>query len=483
MESSFDQPRAKCSKRQAVRFSQVALEALDDWVNAHGDNAYPSSHDKAQLKSVTGLEIRQLETWFANIRRRGRRHVRSDVMTIRSLEFGGAIDSRTRKPQATQPRLFQCTFCEEEFKTRYDWTRHETSRHFSLKRFICCPAEPTRFDALDNVLACVYCNQSNPSLEHLEQHNHSTCQARPTRARIFLRKDHLRQHLRSVHRCELLPHMNEWQLEASHVNSRCGFCGERFTSWTKRNVHIGNHYREGYRMSDWKGCRGLDTAVIGEVRNAIPPFLIGAQKSEASSDSTQVQIATRSNFKPQDLILHLQDFVNEKILISDSALQAHARSIIYGTSDTLNKTAADHPEWLDMFKRAYCLRALPRREDGVVELPVEDLEVYHDLGLTIPHDSQEMAEAALVTLFWNTEPALKAYTRFSSLIVPTVQMLPFATISAPWPDSGVLGQILITSDLFFTMDTTHRSLMWCPYEPEHDVYERYDRARVFEIQE
>ena len=44
-----------------------------------------------------------------------------------------------RKPGDEKKRIFQCTFCTDTFKSKYDWTRHEKSLHLSLEKWICAP--------------------------------------------------------------------------------------------------------------------------------------------------------------------------------------------------------------------------------------------------------------------------------------------------------------------------------------------------------
>ena len=44
-----------------------------------------------------------------------------------------------RKPADEKKRVFQCTFCTDTFKSKYDWTRHEKSLHLSLEKWICAP--------------------------------------------------------------------------------------------------------------------------------------------------------------------------------------------------------------------------------------------------------------------------------------------------------------------------------------------------------
>jgi hypothetical protein len=92
--------------------------------------------------------------------------------------------------------MFQCTFCTDHFKTKYDWQRHEKSLHLSLDKWICAPLGEVIVDKSTGKRKCVYCDELEPDEEHLATHNHSGCQERGFESRTFYRKDHLRQHLR-----------------------------------------------------------------------------------------------------------------------------------------------------------------------------------------------------------------------------------------------------------------------------------------------
>jgi uncharacterized Zn-finger protein len=93
-------------------------------------------------------------------------------------------------------KLFQCTFCTESFKAKYDWLRHEKSLHLSLEKWICAPLGEVIEDTESGRSKCVYCDTLEPSREHLATHNHTACAEKSFESRTFYRKDHLRQHMR-----------------------------------------------------------------------------------------------------------------------------------------------------------------------------------------------------------------------------------------------------------------------------------------------
>jgi len=195
--------------------------------------------------------------------------------------FGSGVrkDRRRRRrtpanPSKAQPldtRPYQCTFCTDTFRTKYDWARHEKSLHLSLEKWICAPLGEVITISSSGQKQCVFCDAINPSEDHLETHNYRACEEKGLAARTFYRKDHLRQHLRLVHGCKMIDSMESWKSEAAYIRSRCGFCGEEFTKWQDRVEHLAKHFKAGAKMTNWKGCRGLDPAVAAQVTNAMPP--------------------------------------------------------------------------------------------------------------------------------------------------------------------------------------------------------------------
>jgi len=74
------------------------------------------------------------------------------------------------------------------------------------------------------------------------------------------------------------------------------------------------------------------------------------------------------------LTVRLGLFVKERLRLGDpitnEMLQGHARWILYESDDQWNQTAADNPEWLELFKKAHGLPSLTL--DETVD-PMEDL--------------------------------------------------------------------------------------------------------------
>lgn len=72
------------------------------------------------------------------------------------------------------------------------------------------------------------------------------------------------------------------------------------------------------------------------------------------------------------------------VTLTDEMLQSQARRILYESDDAWNQTAADNPEWLDLFKKAHGLDFIPTQVGGQGTQIPDDLETYGDLGLRIP---------------------------------------------------------------------------------------------------
>ncbi|TEA19139.1 Cytochrome P450 monooxygenase lolP1 [Colletotrichum sidae] len=274
------------------------------------------------------------------------------------------------------PRPFKCTFCCDDFKTKYDWSRHEKSRHLSMDSAV------------------------DPSEEHLEEHNHATCHDRPKEARSFGRKDHLVQHLRVMHKLEKMPHFDDWRVEGEEMTSRCGFCNVTLASWSERVDHLAGHFRKGASMKEWKGEHDFSPVVAEQVVHALPPYLIASESSSvvpfsATKQSTkdhyaQISSRTRSHTATHETIStdvqvvapthsssivtsraatsraftdilerHLKHFADEHIArgvdLTDEMLRQEARRVIYDSEDEWNQTVADNVEWLVQFRTRHGL--------------------------------------------------------------------------------------------------------------------------------
>lgn len=167
---------------------------------------------------------------------------------------------------------FQCTFCAEDFQTKYDWQRHEKTWHLSIDRWVCAPTGPLAVNPVTGSLTCVFCCLPDPDAAHFESHNFSLCSSRTLTERTFYRKDHLTQHLRLGHHAKVSKEtLDTWKAASPEIRSRCGFCSIMLHSWSARVDHLAIHFKNGATMEHWTGDWGFDEAVLRTVENSIPP--------------------------------------------------------------------------------------------------------------------------------------------------------------------------------------------------------------------
>ncbi|KAL7930255.1 hypothetical protein V8C35DRAFT_164511 [Trichoderma chlorosporum] len=298
------------------------------------------------------------------------RHHRKDRLAgLRQIAVDGLAEEKGA-------RIYQCTFCTDTFKSRYDWTRHEGTLHLALERWTCLPNGPKRWDAGDEAPKCSLCDSCDPTDAHLEAHHMPDCIMKPSSLRTFHRKDHLLQHLRLAHDIhKVTPSMNSWKSKILEVKSRCGFCGETFSLWSERNDHLVDHFRRGESMKSWKGDRGLEPSVAMLVQSAMPPYLIGNESLDLEPFSASKGVLKKALMSPETqkppnvfevLTARLGDFVTTARTNGDTIncdiLRRQARLILYGDDDPLNQTPADNDQWLTLFKIGHGLPSQPSQQ-------------------------------------------------------------------------------------------------------------------------
>ena len=220
--------------------------------------------------------------------------IESSLFSLSASSAAAAAESPvpTREQQteaaiSTQPQssassfksrhTFQCTFCDQSYRKKYDWARHEQSVHLpGLDLWICswpvAPGKPHVVWPVGEAEArCVFCGAASPTEEHIESHEFGACTARPVSERHFTRKDHLWQHLRKFHQCRRWAGWDEPDLgllrhRRDAVHSRCGFCPATMDSWKDRVEHLASHFKSGLTMETWsiRGC-GIEDVEGGDV--------------------------------------------------------------------------------------------------------------------------------------------------------------------------------------------------------------------------
>ncbi|KAH7133074.1 hypothetical protein B0J13DRAFT_507640 [Dactylonectria estremocensis] len=312
-------------------------------------------------------------------------------LLARPMSSRVGITKKKRGNKTEQPRrAYQCTFCCDSFKSKYDWSRHEKSLHLSLDGWVCTPNGSSVLSPETGKHQCAYCNLPEPTPEHLETHNHSLCKSNDPQ-HIFNRKDHLVQHLRLAHQLETLPAIDKWKVEAPSMVSRCGICNTMLDTWQGRVDHIAQHYKEGKTMTDWRGDHCFEPSIAALVTNALPPYLIGQESKSivpfsATDSNTKdhlLQIRkshddwiagqTETEFDegpsqslppPMDnnststfvniLTLGLGRYARQQmrlgIIPTDEMFQNESRRLLYRTEDAFDQTIADNSEWLAAFR-------------------------------------------------------------------------------------------------------------------------------------
>ncbi|KAG4435816.1 hypothetical protein IFR05_008708 [Cadophora sp. M221] len=272
-----------------------------------------------------------------------RRHRRLPVH-VDSCSCSGVTD------QQAALRKFQCTFCSDCFKTKYDWQRHEKSIHLPLEKWTCSPNGSVNVDPTTNQVSCAFCGIIDPSPEHIGAHGYTICASRPVAERTFYRKDHLRQHLRIIHgNCPLISSMGSWK-SVNMIRSRCGFCDATLNTWDDRVEHLAEHFCDRLSVArDWVGGWGFDDQVSSMLERATLPGNLGNIKenddlvapSLLNSTDHTLSIDMESSFLDTQTLFDCQhqDFENfDPAFIWDVSIPFEAGFSIVDSASTYEKT-------------------------------------------------------------------------------------------------------------------------------------------------
>ncbi|KAK6333815.1 hypothetical protein TWF730_003998 [Orbilia blumenaviensis] len=255
----------------------------------------------------------------------------------RTMTNSHKISRRTSKSE----NRFFCTFCGTSFSTKSTWKRHEESIHLMLKTWTCSPHGIFVSMQPKNVLGtgaakalecgyntCWFCNIDKDATNipfsfgqmhnlqtsrdvpdkftsmtcfSLEQHcfshpNARTCHENSVAEKTFIRFDHFARHLRDAHNIDGLkttfeanheskedPLHGVFQVLPGPANSRCGFCGETFSTWSDRVHHISHEFWwKKRRMEEWTGDWGFDREWMARLQDArLPEDFTGGGGSES----------------------------------------------------------------------------------------------------------------------------------------------------------------------------------------------------------
>jgi hypothetical protein len=317
-------------RKKKSRFPIEAVKTLQSWLEKHQSNPYPDMRDKIDLSRQTGLDIKQIQTWFTNTRRRHPSPNTKAFIACRDNDEGYQypLDSKfaeipqmlltntkssnlilhnstsqnngdkqqnandehedndkneqqtiemVSKPSSIPP--FYCTFCHIKLSNK-TWKRHEETQHLERHQWICLAKgftiyRPSMSSRKQNRQFCIFCNLSNPP-QHHEHSCHRIIECLHTRKedRTYLRKDHLAQHLKQFHGLDPMPKWlaEEWysRQEYEDLEWMCGFCGKELGDWDRRAKHIAKHFRQGVTMDMWTKARSaMDQLLLGS-NNELP---------------------------------------------------------------------------------------------------------------------------------------------------------------------------------------------------------------------
>ncbi|KAJ4360657.1 uncharacterized protein N0V89_001223 [Didymosphaeria variabile] len=328
------------------------------------------------------------------------------------------------------------TFCTDRFKNKYDWTRHEKSLHLSLEKWICAPLGDVITCSSSGQRKCVYCDEVNPSNAHLESHNHLACEEKGMEARTFYRKDHLRQHLRLMHGWGLDPHV------AQHVTNAMPpylIANESKSPFPFSATNSSSMKHPGMSLDQ------PDLEVLLPNSNDISPKTCNFAVDESTSTGTTQRPSphtTSPHRSPHPyatcweiLTLRLGRFARQHIeqhgsgSVTDAMLQSEARRILYDSDDAWEQTAADNPEWLNLFRKAH---GMDLTQPQAIAGQYSNHEVLEDLGLG-PNaqldESFNLKNFHCISKNFH-DPRTMAMSKAGEVSVPITHMLG-ATTSAP----------------------------------------------------
>lgn len=121
-------------------------------------------------------------------------------------------------------------------------------------------------------MKCVFCSDLVHDVSHFDQHNIQVCLKKDKSARVFDRKDGLKQHVLGAHLSTANDYTRKgfeppdtWSETEDGFSPNldglwCGFCRSSSATTAARMDHVAQHFRDGFQISSW-GSR-LDTPDI-----------------------------------------------------------------------------------------------------------------------------------------------------------------------------------------------------------------------------
>ncbi|KAH6633579.1 hypothetical protein C7974DRAFT_174724 [Boeremia exigua] len=297
--ASPSEVRRSHARKSASKLPSQAVRRLTAWLDTNRHHPYPSAETKQALAEACSITIKQVTTWFTNIRQRqlktqeddterlGNNHAQISHQGSRkgkkkdysrsngASPIEGFLSPPRLSPSASisehssgEGEAWQCTFCGVSL-TAKSWRRHEETQHHPKHQWTCLAHGPRIQLSISSESICAFCELKNPNEDHFRFfHRIGDCLCKPEQERTFGRPDHLQQHARNFHKCdqplsELV--RDTWRRDGpgmiDNKSWTCGFCHEELRTWDARATHIAGHFKSGLTMAQWRADRVLQSSL------------------------------------------------------------------------------------------------------------------------------------------------------------------------------------------------------------------------------
>ena len=174
--------------------------------------------------------------------------------TLPLRQKGKRIASQKQYPPERQDKkIFQCTRCNIGYRFPSDWARHLEIHE--PQQYYTCMLQGETVVIRGNV-ACPFCDEFDPTQDHLRTHNVSRCADKTHEKRTFQRRDHMLSHMKRNHNSLAKNPPDAW-MTVVHADPNqqfwCGFCRSFLrTTWDSRLQHLSNHFKvDDLDMTVW----------------------------------------------------------------------------------------------------------------------------------------------------------------------------------------------------------------------------------------
>ncbi|RSL58977.1 hypothetical protein CEP54_007493 [Fusarium duplospermum] len=354
------------------RFSKDALQILKRWLALHSRYPYPTEQEKEILQRQTGLTKTQISNWFTNTRRKRKSQPqRNPFSHTNSAQTGPidinrrpgtpAVDSNTNPLQRwvdSPPESEPASVTAISRAVASSW--ESPPRRNSHYRSALTDEDSDR--SLGNGASASSAGTSSGSSfasAHTQRSGGSFGSVGNINKlrnyledKSFYRKDHINQHLKLVHDAQFLDwSMKSWKIVTSEIRSRCGFCGLTMNTWSARVEHLGEHFKHGSTMADWKGDWGFDAPVLDMLESSIPPYLIEMERTSPFPFTAKSTPADSPTSAYELITLELAYFiVNYKEetgnLPTDEELQLEACRVVFASEASSRRGISAESSWL-----------------------------------------------------------------------------------------------------------------------------------------